>query len=136
MMTYMGSIADSACASAEAKWASALVDVERQLICYKIKLGDSVGDEDYDVDVYNEGQKELEGLSDEGKKSLISRWESTRDKLTSLLSSLYHCRQIPVFGFNSAKFDLNLVKSHLIPWLRKDVCPQKDQDTCDVSVIK
>ena len=137
MMTYMGSIADSACASAEAKWASALVDVEQQLICYKIKLGDSVDDEAYDVDVYNEGQKELEGLSDDGKKSLISRWESTRDKLTSLLGSLYHyCRQIPVFGFNSAKYDLNLVKAHLIPWLRKDVCPQKDQDTCDVSVIK
>ena len=64
----MGSIADSACDNAEAKWASALAKVELQLICYKIKLVDSVDDEDYDVDVYDEDQKELESLSDEGKK--------------------------------------------------------------------
>ena len=137
MMSYMGRIADSTCASAQGKWSSALAEVESQLITYKIKLGDRVDDEDYDADVYNEGQKELEGLSEKEKMFLISRWESTRDKLAGLQGSLNHyCRQIPVLGFNSAKYDLNLVKSHLIPWLRKDVCPQKDQDTCEVSVIK
>ena len=42
-----------------------------------------------------------------------------------------------MLGFNSAKYDLNLVKSHLIRWLRGDVDPNKDyEDTCDVSVIK
>ena len=44
MVTYMGSIANLACSSAEANWASAPVKVEWQLICYKIKLGDSVDD--------------------------------------------------------------------------------------------
>ena len=64
--------------------------MERQLIFYKTKLGESVDGEDYDVDVYKEAQMELEGLSDEEKKSLISRRESTRDKLTSLLGSVSH----------------------------------------------
>ena len=83
---------------------------------------------------------ELKGLTDEERKSLISQWESTCEKLTRLLGSLYHyCRQIPVLGFNSAKYDLNLVKSQLIPWLRRDADPNKDddgEDTCEVSVIK
>ena len=139
MMTYMATIADSACVSADDKWSSALEDLEQQITVYKTKLGESIDDADYDVNVYNEGQKELEGLSDDEKRSLISRWESTRDKLTSLLGSLYHyCRQIPVLGFNSAKYDLNLVKSHLIPWLRRDIDPThaENEDTCDVSVIK
>ena len=109
MMSYMGRIADSTCASAQGKWSSALAEVESQLITYKIKLGDRVDDEDYDADVYNEGQKELEGLSEKEKMFLISRWESTRDKLAGLQGSLNHyCRQIPVLGFNSAKYDLNL----------------------------
>ena len=66
------------------------------------------------------------------------QWERSCEKLTRLLGSLHHyCRQIPVLGFNSAKYDLNLVKSHLIPWLRRDVDPNKDdEDTCDVNVIK
>ena len=139
MMKHMGSIADSARQSAESKWSSALGAVEEQIVIYKIKLGENVDGEDYDADVYNEGQKELEGLGDDERRSLISQWESTRDKLTRLLGSLYHyCRQIPVLGFNSAKYDLNLVKSHLIPWLRQDHDPEKvgEQDTCDVSVIK
>ena len=44
-----------------------------------------------------------------------------------------------MLGFNSANYDLNLVKSHLIPWLRRDIDPNKDddgEDTCEVSVIK
>ena len=44
-----------------------------------------------------------------------------------------------MLGFNSAKYDLNLVKSHLIPWLRRDIDPNKVDDgeeTCEVSVIK
>ena len=70
MMTYMGSITESACTSAEAKWASALVKVEGQLICYTINVGGSVDAEDCDVDVYNEAQKELEALSDEPDRSV------------------------------------------------------------------
>ena len=96
-------------------------------------------DEDYGIDVYNDGQRELEDLNYEGKKRLISCWESTHDKLTSLLCSLHHyCQQIPVLMFTSAKYDLNLVKSRLTPRLRCNIDPKKaeDHDTCDVSVIK
>ena len=31
-----------------------------------------------------------------------------------------HCNVLPVFGFNSAKYDLNLNKSHVLPILVND----------------
>ena len=149
-MTYMGSIADSACNSAESKWASAVEDLEDLIEKYKLKLGKEPKRKNRKKDrAQSSGvrqgklkaeEDELKGLTDEERKSLISQWESTCEKLTRLLGSLYHyCRQIPVLGFNSAKYDLNLVKSHLIPWLRRDIDPNKDddgEDTCEVSVIK
>ena len=126
---------------------SAIEDLEDLIEKYELKLGkepkrkkrrkesSSIGHDKLKVK-----DDELKGLTDEEMKSLISQWESTYEKLTRLLGSLYHyCRQIPVLGFNSAKYDLNLVKSQLIPWLRRDVDPNKDddgEDTREVSVIK
>ena len=58
-------------------------------------------------------------------------------KISGLLGYFqHHCRQVPVLGFNSTCYDLNLVKSYLIPWLRKDVAPDADVTTTDISVIK
>ena len=36
-----------------------------------------------------------------------------------------HCKVLPAFGFNSAKYDLNLVKSYLLPNLvnERDIEP-------------
>ena len=31
-----------------------------------------------------------------------------------------YCNVLPVFGFNSAKYDINLIKSHLLPYLVND----------------
>ena len=31
-----------------------------------------------------------------------------------------YCKVLPVFGFNSAKYDLNLIKSYLLPILAKE----------------
>ena len=128
MMTYMGSITDSACNSTESKWASAVEDLEDLIKKYELKLEkepkrknrkkDRAQSSGVGQDKLKGEDDELKGLTDEERKSLISQWESTYEKLTRLLGSLYHyCRQIPVLGFNSAKYDLNLVKSHLIPWL-------------------
>ena len=64
-------------------------------------------------------------------------WRRTHDKLVALqLSFNHYCRQVPVLGFNSAKYDLNLVKSHLIPWLQSDVAPNSEEKTTDIGVIK
>ena len=43
-----------------------------------------------------------------------------------------------MLGFNSAKYDLNLLKSYLIPWLRADVDPDKEgeKEDIDINVIK
>ena len=150
MMTYMGSIANSACDSAESQWLSAIEDLEDLIEKYELKLGkepkrkkrkkDPTQSSRARHDKSEVKDDELKGLTDEERQSVISQWESTCEKLTRLLGSLYHyCRQIPVLGFNSAMYDLNLVKSHLIPWLRQDVDPNKDddgEDTCEVSVIK
>ena len=39
MMTYMGSIADSACNSAESKWSSVIEELEALIEKYEAKLG-------------------------------------------------------------------------------------------------
>ena len=145
MMTYMGSIADSACNSAESKWSSAIEELEDLVEKYETRLGKESKRKNKnkarstpDKEESN-GEKELEGLSEDEKRSLIARWESTLDKVTRLLGSFHHyCRQIPVLGFNSAKYDLNLVKPYLIPWLRADVDPDKEgeKEDIDISVIK
>ena len=86
-------------------------------------------DEDDDVDVYDEKSQWKEKKEpDLTGKVPMTNW-------LVFLGSLYHyCWEIPVLGFNCARYDLNLVKSHLIPWLWQDLDPKKD-DTCDVSVI-
>ena len=41
-----------------------------------------------------------------------------KNQLTDLQESLErYCNVLPVFGFNSAKYDLNLIKSYLLPIL-------------------
>ena len=39
-----------------------------------------------------------------------------------------YCRQCPVLAFNSQKYDINLVKKELLPWLQKDLKPVKDEN--------
>ena len=49
-----------------------------------------------------------------------------KKELLDLQESLEHyCNVLPVFGFNSAKYDLNLIKSYLIPLLvnERDIEP-------------
>ena len=43
-----------------------------------------------------------------------------------------------MLGFNSAEYDLNLVKPYLIPWLSADVDPDKEgeKEDIDINVIK
>ena len=147
MMTYMGSITDSACDSAESQWASAIEDLEDLIEKYELRLGQEPKGkirkkESSRIrhDKFKLKDGELKGLSDQERRRLISQRESTCEKLTRLLGSLYHyCRQIPLLEFNSAKYDLSLVKSQLIAWLRWDIDPNKDDEgvaTCDFSVIK
>ena len=122
MMEYMASIADTACMHAESKWSSAISGLKALIENYEDKL---------------ECTEQWEGITEGEKQHLKTQWESSLRKLRSLLGSLYHyCRQVPVLGFNSARYDLNLAKSHLIPWLRADVDPQEGQDRVDINVIK
>ena len=121
-MEYMASIADTTCMHAESKWSSAISGLKALIENYEDKW---------------ECTEQWEGITEEEKQHLKTRWESSLRKLRSLLGSLYHyCRQVPVLGFNSARYDLNLAKSHLIPWLRADVDPEEEQDSVDINVIK
>ena len=124
-MTYMGSIADSACESAESQWASAIEDLENLNEKYKLKLGKEPKRKKRKKESSRIGHDklkakddELKGLTDEERQSVISQWESTcenptilmqgREKLTRLLGSLYHyCRQIPVPSTTSTWSNLN-----------------------------
>ena len=81
MMTYMGSIADSACHSSEFKWASAIEDLEDLIEKYELKLGkepkrkkrknDRAQSSGVGHDKLKAEDDELKGLTDEERKSLI-----------------------------------------------------------------
>ena len=148
MMGYMGSIADAALDAALSKWSYARAKLEGMIEAYEKKLGkdprrkrDAVSyvpppKQQQDNETVD---SEWRGINEEGKKSVLAEWGNTLEKLYRLEDSLYHyCRQIPVLGFNSARYDLNLAKSHLIPWLRADVDPEKKEyeDTTQINVIK
>ena len=122
IMEYMASIANTAGMHAESKWSSSISCLKTLIESYEDKL---------------ECTEQWEGITEEEKQHLETEWESSLKKLCSLLGSLYHyCRQVPVLSFNSARYDLNLAKSHLIPWLRADVDPEEEQDSVDINVIK
>ena len=49
---------------------------------------------------------------------LLSSYRSKRIKLIDLQEHLErYCNVLPIFGFNGAKFDLNLMKSYLLSFL-------------------
>ena len=48
----------------------------------------------------------------------LSFWQIRKKQLIDLQQHLErYCNVLPVFGFNSAKYDLNLIKSYLLPIL-------------------
>ena len=143
MMKYMASIADRVRINAESKWSSAISDVEDLIEKYEAMLEKESNRKKRKTKTKNpktsrkEQLGEWEGITEQEKQLLKEEWEHTLKKLYSLLGSLYHyCRQVPVLGFNSARYDLNLVKSHLIPWLRADVDPEEGEESVDINVIK
>ena len=54
----------------------------------------------------------------EGKDASTQFLQKQKNQLTELQEHLEHyCNVLPVFGFNSAKYDINLIKSYLLPIL-------------------
>ena len=143
MMEYMASIADRVRMNAESKWSSAISDVEDLIEKYEAMLEKESNRIERKTKTKNpsisckEQMGEWEGITKQEKQLVKEEWENTLKKLYSVLGCFYHyCRQVPVLGFNSARYDLNLVKSHIIPWLRADVGPEEEQDSVDINVIK
>ena len=70
-------------------------------------------------------EKSFEPQSNDGDE-VAEQKQYSLEKLRALQNSFDHyCRQCPVLGFNSSNYDLNLVKSSLLTWLRKDKRPKK-----------
>ena len=59
-------------------------------------------------------------FEDDNKEKLASTYflQMQKNQLIELQEHLErHCNVLPVFGFNSAKYDINLIKSYLLPVL-------------------
>ena len=62
--------------------------------------------------------------------------QKQKNQLIELLEHLErYCNVLPVFGFNSAKYDINLIKSYLLPILIKErnmepIVIKKSQPIC------
>ena len=139
MMQYMGEIVDHIYDEAEKKWKYVFEKLEEHL---EEMAGYGLGAAADDDDKTN---KEEEGEDGETisqvpmteEEITDKEWRRTYNKLVKLQQSFIHyCRQVPVLGFNSARYDLNLVKSYLIPWLQNDGGSNSDEMSTDLTVIK
>ena len=116
----------------------------------KSKLEKRTKFQDIEVAVIERMKKIFDQLNERGKNYSINKFEykdeciedseeadmSTqflRIQKNQLIDLKQHLKRyvntLPVFGFNSSKYDLNLIKSYLLPYLIRD----KEQET---SVIK
>ena len=58
---------------------------------------------------------------EEGKSSSTQFLQMQKNQLNDLQERFErYCKVLPVFGFNSAKFDNNLIKSYLLPILANE----------------
>ena len=81
---------------------------------------------------YSEQQLEkLKDKEDDTTDELKKKMGMQLEKIVGLLGQFQH--QVPVLGFNGTCYDLNLVKSYLIPWLWKDAAPDADVTTRHIS---
>ena len=71
---------------------------------------------------------ETESLPDDSVETAQQK-QYLLEKLHALHNSFGHYyRQCPVFGFNSSNYDLNIVKTSLLTWVRKN---KKMKKHCD-----
>ena len=71
---------------------------------------------------------ETESLPDDSVETAQQK-QYLLEKLHALHNSFGHYyRQCPVFGFNSSNYDLNIVKTSLLTWVRKD---KRSKKHCD-----
>ena len=83
---------------------------------------------DYVFTELEEREKAFEPLPDDSDETAQQKQYSL-EKLRALQGSFHHyCRQCPVLGFNSSNYDLNLVKTSLLTWLRNDKREKKQRD--------
>ena len=61
-------------------------------------------------------------MVEEEEKDLSTQFlQMQKNQLTNLQENFErYCNVLPVFGFNSAKYDINLIKSYLLPILVND----------------
>ena len=75
-----------------------------------------------------EREKVFESLPDDSHET-VQQKQYLLEKLHALQNSFGHyCRQCPVLGFNSSNYDLNIVKTSLLTWVRKN---KKMKKHCD-----
>ena len=101
MMEYLGKISDTSYEKAKQKWNYVFNELEKAKKHYQAEDGDP------------------EDVTEAKSRSL--------NTVKALYNSFDHyCRQLPTLGFNCSHYDLNLIKNHLIPWLKNDKRPKPD----------
>ena len=137
MMHYMGEIADHIYDEAKKKWKYVFDGLEERV---EAMVGYGLGADDDDKTDEEEEGDDGETISQDPmteEEITDKEWRRTYNKLVKLQQSFIHyCRQVPVLGFNSARYDLNLVKSYLIPWLQNDGGSNSDEMSTGLTVIK
>ena len=132
MMTRLNTISDTAFASLLPLYADVLADLNTRSRVFRRRekrkrSGDGGDDGD---DVMNERTSDDDDDDDDDMDKRLFKWRKTADSgddvnATLMGQLLGWLRQLPVIGFNSGRYDLNVVKKFFIPYLLK---PSKQDD--------
>ena len=100
---YMKSISDASATLAKRKWSNVIEELDAKIASY---------DADYDDEVKKE---ENEADEEDTKKPR----NTVKQRLNELRRSFIHdyCGTLPIFGYNSSNYDLNLIQPYLFPVL-------------------
>ena len=135
MMSYLAKISDAAHALALDRWGYVFTELKTLMESYKAKVNEGKEEEaqeetkeekteDKKTEDMTEEELERKNKREEEKiksQEINKAHSETLERLQKLYASFNtYCRQLIVLSFNGSKYDLNLVKQHLIPWLKED----------------
>ena len=135
MMSYLAQISNAAHTLALDRWGYVFVELKSLMESYKAIVNEwketerqreEEEEKTEEKKTEDPGEEELEkkNRKEEVKimnREMIKAHTETLERLQKLYGSFNtYCQQLIILSFNGSRYDLNLVKEHLIPWLKED----------------
>ena len=113
MMDYLRSISKDAYTAALDRWENAITELDEKIDYWTKRRASTEADNENDNDEADDEQEDPKTK----ENNIISQLLTLKGKFEG------YCQQLPVLGFNSSRYDLNLLKSFIVHHLQLDSDP-------------